>query len=95
MRFTEKITFQNGRYEVNLPWRLDRSKLSNNYDICVKRLHGLRRRLQQDPELLAVYDGILKDQLRGGIIEDVAASTDLPVGVHYLPHHLVVRKDRV
>ena len=93
-RFAQ-ITFRDGRYEVGLPWRLDRNKLADNFDTCVRRLRGLHRRLLMDPDLCKAYDEVLKGQLDGGVIERVASSEVAPPpGTHYLPHHPVVRKDK-
>ena len=54
------IKFNGHRYEVSLPWRNDFSEepLSDNYDVCVKRLKSLQGRLKNDPELLSEYDSI-------------------------------------
>ena len=37
---------------------------------------------------------IFREQLRAGIIEQVPVSRENEVGVHFMPHHGVVRKDR-
>lgn len=54
-RFTREIKFRDGRYEVSLQ---SHSKLPENYELCVNRLHSLYRRLQRDPELLEAYDRV-------------------------------------
>ena len=55
------------------------------------------KRLYPDPELLQEYDAIIKNKLRQGIVEPVAAdhqpSEDKKV--HYLPHHPVIRRDKL
>ena len=50
-KFTQRITINNHRYEVSLPWRANHPPLPTNFDVCHKRLHGLLRRLRQTPEL--------------------------------------------
>ena len=77
-KFTQAIAFKNGRYEVSLPWRAGCKDLPENYDLCVKRLYGLQRRLQQDPSLCQAYDEVIREQLRNGIIEQVPESSEPP-----------------
>ena len=50
--FEEKIQFEDGRYEVALSWKEFHPTLPDNLSLCEKRLSGLLRRLQQDPDLL-------------------------------------------
>ena len=89
------IKFRDGRYEVQLPWKTPRRDLPNNYELSLKRLRGLLRRLRNDPDVLREYDTIIKNQLQQGIVELVvdSAAVDVP-GVHYLPHHAVIRRDK-
>ena len=93
-RFTREIKFRDGRYEVSLPWRESHPKLPENYELCVNRLHSLYRRLQRDPELLEAYDGVIREQLQNGIIEEVLESQEPHDKAHYLPHHPVIRRDK-
>ena len=53
------------------------------------------RRLKHDPDLLREYESVIKTQLEKGIVEVVQdpAGADIS-GVHYLPHHAVVRRDK-
>ena len=47
--FKKSIRFVDGRYQVELPWKESHPPLTDHYNLCVKRLKGLLRRLQQDP----------------------------------------------
>ena len=89
------IKFNGHRYEVSLPWRNDFSEepLSDNYDICVKRLKSLQGRLKNDPELLSEYNSIFQQQLQQGIIERVPEGKITEGKAHFICHHGVVRKD--
>ena len=89
------IKFQDGRYEVQLPWKTPRRDLPSNYELSLKRLRGLLRRLRHDPDVFREYDAIIKTQLQQGIVEPVdnLEPADVP-GVHYLPHHAVIRRDK-
>ena len=91
--FTSNIHLVDGRYEVQLPWKKNHPMLPNNYQLAVKRLRSLGRRLKLDPAILHEYDSTIKSQLEHGIVERVEPSEDLGQ-VHYLPHHAVVRRDK-
>ena len=94
-QFKRNIVFKDGRYEVPLPWRSSFADISLNYQLCLRRLRSLLRRLQREPRLLRDYDDIIQGQLRNGIIKHVvdpeAVSNER---IHYLPHHAVVRQDK-
>ena len=87
------LTFKDGRYFVNLPWREHHELLPDNYENCVVRLNSTVKRLRKQPEVFREYNSVIEDQERKGIIERVDNSTIPEVGkVHYLPHHGVVRQ---
>ena len=93
--FQERITFENNKYEVDLPWKVPHPPLPDNYDLSVKRLTNLLKRLHQDPEVLREYDSVIREQLRKGIVEVVEKPGEGEVGkTHYLPHHAVIRRDK-
>lgn len=92
--FGSSIQLVEGRYEVQLPWKDAHPPLPDNYQLCLKRLHGLVKRLKQDPAILSEYDSTIKKQMQQGIVERVGPSEEEPKGVHYLPHHAVVRQDK-
>jgi hypothetical protein len=84
------------RYEDGLPWKENRP--GTHYELCYNRLKSLQRRLKEKPDLLNEYDSIIKEQLRGGVIEripehELTESTKEGT-VHYMPHHGVVRTDK-
>lgn len=94
-QFKSTIRFVDGRYEVCLPWKDPDVSLADNYDLCLKRLRSLLRRLRKEPEMLRRYEAILMEQLEDGIIEEVE-EVSMADGQHvnYLPHHAVVRHDK-
>ena len=51
-------------------------------------------RLKTEPVLLQEYDNVIRQQLRTGIIEEVSEPTKLE-GTYYLPHHGVVRREKL
>ena len=55
--------------KVDLPWREQTCKQSDNFDLCVTRRNCLKARLKKDEKLLQEYDSIFKAQLEAGIID--------------------------
>ena len=70
--FEEKVKFKNGRYLVSLPWKDIHPPLPDNYELALKHLRGLQRRLWQQPALLKEYDAIIQEQIKQGVVEVVA-----------------------
>ena len=95
--FLKDLSYDGTRYVVGLPWKMDREPIPSEYQLCYNRLNGLHRKLKRDPELLKEFDGIIKEQLEMGIIEEVKeekSTEKFSENVHYLPHHAVLRQDR-
>ena len=95
-RFVDTIKNTGGRYEVELPWKESHALLPENYVLSVGRLKHLMHRLRKDPVLLKEYDQIVREQERLCIVETVDSRQPTKVGkVHYLPHHPVIRRDKL
>ena len=94
--FTQQIQFQNGRYQVTLPWKPTHRPLPTNLQLCKKRLAGLLKKLKTTPKLLTDYNNIIQDQLQQGVVEPVPEEEKSQASdrIHYLPHHAVVREDK-
>lgn len=95
--FNEGVRFNGERYEVELPWKDDFPMIPSDYQLCVKRLRSLQRKMLHQPALLQEYDQILQEQIRNGIVErvpDEEIENSDSESVHYLPHHAVIRRDR-
>ena len=83
------------RYEVKLLFKEGHDLLSNNYSHCVQCLGSLKRKFTNKPELLNLYNDIIKTQISSGVIEHVPSDAELAPGqVHYLPHRPVIREDK-
>nr|XP_042912917.1 uncharacterized protein LOC110282134 [Parasteatoda tepidariorum] len=67
--FKENVSFKNGRYEVELPWKRNSSELSDNFKLAKKRLGSFMRKMQSDKVLYSKYRKVLKGYLDEGIIE--------------------------
>ena len=70
-KFLEGVTFNAGRYEVELPWKEIHPDLPDNFQLCQRRLWNRVKCLQPEPLVLQEYDGIIKEQLNKGIMEAV------------------------
>jgi hypothetical protein len=81
--------------DIYLPWKDNRVTIPDTYQLSLRRLESLLRRLQQDPKTLKEYDNIIQEQIARGIIERVdETSTTNASRVHYLPHHAIIRRDK-
>ncbi|GFY48951.1 uncharacterized protein LOC102076250 [Trichonephila inaurata madagascariensis] len=67
----QRVRFENGRYEVELPWRRDSIELSDNFSLAKRRLGSLMRKMQSDEVLYSEYCKVFKNYLDEGIIEKV------------------------
>ena len=93
--FGSIVRFNDGRYEVSLPWKDPHPILPDNYQLSLKRLQGLLCCLRQNPKVLQEYDSIIQNQLCQGIVEAIDDPESIGiVKVHYLPHHAVFRQDK-
>ena len=93
--FEKEIIYKNNRYEIALPWKQSHPSLPDNYELALRRLNGLLRRLKQMPHILNQYDSVIRDQLKRGIVEVVDQSEVTPyIQTHYLSHHAVLREDK-
>lgn len=53
------------------------------------------RQLKHTPDIVQEYDTVIKTQAKQGTVELVedSESSNVP-GMHYLPHHAVIRQDK-
>jgi len=59
--FQKDIRFRDGsRYEVSLPWKQSHPMLPSHYDLALKRLGRLLKRLRHTPDILCQYDAVIK-----------------------------------
>ena len=85
---------EDGRYEVGFPW-IPGAILSNtNESLSRKRLENVERKLSRNEELRGEYNGIVEEQLRAGIIEEVPQNSTAE-RVFYMPHKPVVKQSAV
>ena len=93
--FHDKLQFAEGRYEVTLLWKDPQQSLPDNYQLSLKQLHGLLRRLRHSPDILKGYDSVIQSLIQQGIVEYVNVSSKRNTWRdHYLPHHTVISGDK-
>ena len=84
------VRSSDGWYETGLMLKGHHPPLANNKQGSLKRLDNLVKKLGKQPDLLANYDAIIKDQLSRGIVERVNKE---PKGKEfYIPHKPVLRE---
>ena len=71
----------------------DPTYVPTNISICKKRTTTLVHKLKQTPQLLNIYDNIIKDEEKTGFIERLI-DDNITEKTHYLPHR-PVKKDSV
>lgn len=92
-KFEETIKYDNGRYEVCLPWKDEQMMIDDNYGPAENRFSQLVRKLQRNSTLYNRYNEVIHEYLSEGIVEIVhSKSSDNPI--YYLPHHDIVREQR-
>ena len=77
-------------YIARFLWKEDKPLLPSNINTCKRGTQTLLNKLRQTPELLCIYDHIIKEQEEQGFIERVYDGTTQ--NVHYLPHHPVKKE---
>ncbi|XP_064119026.1 uncharacterized protein LOC135224034 [Macrobrachium nipponense] len=89
--FKNSINMVEGRYEVSLPWKVDKKQLPTNLALSRKRLNSTIHKLKQTNKYLEIYDQIIKEQLSLAFIETVPEEDHKLTNVHYLPHLPVIK----
>ena len=80
---------QNGHYEMPLPFRTEMPELPNNKTFALRRLQGLKARLQKDQRYCQHYMTFMNELLNKGHAE-VVPENEREAGskyVWYIPHH--------
>ncbi|XP_054716905.1 uncharacterized protein LOC129226328 [Uloborus diversus] len=93
-QFESQIKYENKRYTVGLPWKLEKRDLKDNRKIAEERFSRLRKRFYRNPELYFEYKKVIDDYLRQKIIEPVINPDEEDEVKFYLPHREIIRKER-
>ena len=79
----------NKRYQVCWPWREENPDLPENYNLAYGRLNSVVKRLRENPEMLKMYDDVIRDQLNKEVIESVD-NNSIRGKLKHIPHHAIV-----
>ena len=83
-----------GRYNVRLPWKLNKHDLPTNLILSKRRLNSLLNSLKKkDPGLIKKYNEQLLEQVNLGFIEKVRNLNLHEGNLHYIPHFPVFKTD--
>ena len=88
IKFQKTIRFNKatGRYNVRLPWKLNKHDLPTNFILSKRRFNSLINSInKKDPGLIKKYNEQLLEQVNFGFIEK-AKNLNLHEGIlHYIP----------
>ena len=82
------ISFQNGHYEMPLPFKKENPILPNNKSMAIRRLQCLRTRFKKDKKFCHDYFEFMNSLVKNGHAEKVSDSEKSDIGQKgYIPHH--------
>ena len=90
----ESLTYENGIYQVAIPWKNKKPMIPNNYEMARRRLQNTEKRLKKNKELVGVDSDIIDQYVKKGYIRKVSDEEKLQTNAWYLPHFPVLRPDR-
>ncbi len=93
-KVSESVTFNDGYYEVAVPWKKQRPSLPNNAELAKRRLKSTERKLAKDPEVAAAYQRVINEYLEKKYIRRVPPDEPKPECEWLLPHFPVVRPEK-
>ena len=84
------MTFENGQYQLSIPWKNDKPDLPNNYSMTLRRLENTEKRLNRSPEVVTAYGDTIRKYIEKGNVGKVPEDEKVPERQCYLPHFAVV-----
>jgi len=91
----QSIEYINGHYQLPLPWPCDYQILPDNIDMARKRLTGLKRRFQRNPEVHQKYTDQMRLSIEKGNAEEVPEDEiDADRRKWYIPYHGVFSEQK-
>ena len=91
---SESLLYQNGRYQVAVPWKDDKPKLPDNRSMATSRLHSTEKKLLQNEFVAKEYQITIEQYIQKGYLRRVPPDEKPPPEVWYLPHFPVIRMDK-
>ena len=89
--YQSSVTYINGKYWVELPFKLNAPPLPHNYYLAKGQMKSQISKFRKNEQLLSCYHGIIQEYLEMDFIEEVDTTQKAPA-VHYLPHHAVLKE---
>ena len=83
----------NKRYQVPIPWKENKDKLENNYEMALQRLKNTEKQLDKRKHVKEGYKKVIDSYLNKGYIRRVD-NTDKKDSKWFLPHFPVVKLDK-
>ena len=77
-KFKDTLTYEDGRYEVSLPWKEDQVVLKDNYNQAENRLYNLEKKLLQEPTKASSYREAINKYVVDGVAEEVPCDQIAP-----------------
>ena len=68
------LSFENQMYRVGLPWKSDASALPDNYEMALRRLENIEKRLKKSPDVEQAYNKCIEQYIQKGYITKVQES---------------------
>ncbi|XP_072022724.1 uncharacterized protein [Amphiura filiformis] len=87
----DSVQFNNGHYEMKLPFKNEDVKLPNNRQLVQQRADNLRRRFNKDTSLHEAYTNAMEKVVKAGYAEKIPKGEIAREDgkVWYIPHHPV------
>ena len=79
-------------YRVGKPWKSDARALPDNYEMAIKRLENMEKRLKKSPDVEQAYNKYSQQYVQKGYVTKVQDS-ERSMSRWYLPHLPVLRPD--
>ena len=89
--FDSNLSFENGKYEVKLPWTNNITNVKSNFDISKQILNRVIDKLIRD-DLYSEYDAVLQQQLNDDIIEPIDLNKISYEDHVWIPHRPVIKQ---
>ena len=95
-RVESSVKFENGHYEIKLPFRNKELSLPDNRNQAYQRIASTKRRLERNPKLHQEYSKFMNDMMEKDFAEKIpkAELEREPGKSWYLVHHGVYHKEK-
>ena len=90
----ESLKWTGDRYEVSIPWKLNPAILPSSYEMALKRLKNIEKRLLKEHDLGLSYCNLITSYIDKGYISKAKKECVLNSQQWLLPHFPVLRPDK-